>query len=123
MIRMIAITISNSMREKPRRFLECDIAILIVYDAGGGRSVQMGVYGMPAQNSYSMPSRSILFVTVAISLSSRAFAQQQLVQSYPLNVYSPYLDGQWEGIRYASDGNIYFASSSQSAHHGAAFFK
>ncbi len=45
------------------------------------------------------------------------------VQSYALNGYVRYLDGQWEGIRYASDGNVYFASSSQSAHHGAAFFR
>jgi hypothetical protein len=27
------------------------------------------------------------------------------------------------GIRLASDGNVYFASSTHSAHHGAAFFK
>ena len=47
----------------------------------------------------------------------------QVVQSYALNSYARYLDGQWEGIRYASDGNVYFASSSQSAHHGAAFFR
>ena len=44
-------------------------------------------------------------------------------QTYPLNPYVRYLDGQWEGIKYASDGNVYFASSSQSAHHGASFFK
>ena len=50
-------------------------------------------------------------------------AQQQLVQSYALNGYKRVLDGQWEGIRYASDGNVYFGSSTHSAHHGAAFFK
>ena len=44
-------------------------------------------------------------------------------QSFALNPYVRYLDGQWEGIRYASDGNVYFASSSQSAYHGAAFFR
>jgi len=65
----------------------------------------------------------MLFATVAISLCGGAFAQQQSVKSFPSNVYSLSLDGQGEGIRYASDGNIYFASSSQSAHHGAAFFK
>jgi hypothetical protein len=47
----------------------------------------------------------------------------QQVQSYALNPYVSVLDGQWLGIKYASDGNVYFASSSRSAHHGAAFFK
>ena len=50
-------------------------------------------------------------------------AQEQPVQSVPLNVYKRVLDGQWQGIRYASDGNVYFGSSTHSAHHGAAFFK
>jgi hypothetical protein len=45
------------------------------------------------------------------------------MQSFPLNTYKRELDGQWEGIRLASDGNVYFASSSHSAHHGASFFK
>ena len=48
---------------------------------------------------------------------------QQLMQSFALNDYKRELDGQWQGIRLASDGNVYFASSSHSAHHGAAFFK
>src|SRR6185312_7183386 len=60
---------------------------------------------------------------VALALAGVVSAQNQTVQSYPLNSYSRYLDGQWEGIKYASDGNVYFASSSQSAHHGASFFK
>jgi len=47
----------------------------------------------------------------------------QLVQTFPLDDYKRELDGQWEGIRLASDGNVYFASSSHSAHHGASFFK
>jgi hypothetical protein len=34
-----------------------------------------------------------------------------------------HLDGQWQGIRYASDGNVYFGSSTHSAHHGSAFFR
>ena len=50
-------------------------------------------------------------------------AQTQPVQSYALNPYVSVLDGQWLGIKYASDGNVYFASSTRSAHHGAAFFK
>src|SRR4029077_11582940 len=45
------------------------------------------------------------------------------VQQLALNDYKRELDGQWEGIRLASDGNVYFASSSHSAHQGASFFK
>jgi hypothetical protein len=52
-----------------------------------------------------------------------ASATRQLMQTFPLNSYKRELDGQWEGIRLASDGNVYFASSSHSAHHGASFFK
>jgi len=47
----------------------------------------------------------------------------QPVQTFGLNRYKRELDGQWQGIRLASDGNVYFASSSHSAHHGASFFK
>jgi hypothetical protein len=47
----------------------------------------------------------------------------QLVKSFALNNYKKVLDGQWQGIRYASDGNVYFGSSTHSAHHGASFFK
>jgi hypothetical protein len=47
----------------------------------------------------------------------------QLVKSFGLNSYKRVLDGQWQGIRYASDGNVYFGSSTHSAHHGASFFK
>jgi len=49
--------------------------------------------------------------------------QEQKVRSFPLNKYKRELDGQWQGIRLASDGNVYFASSTHSAHHGASFFK
>ncbi len=45
------------------------------------------------------------------------------MRSVALNAYKRELDGQWQGIRLASDGNVYFASSSHSAHHGASFFK
>ena len=47
----------------------------------------------------------------------------QPVRTFALNGYKRELDGQWQGIRLASDGNVYFASSSHSAHHGASFFK
>ncbi len=50
-------------------------------------------------------------------------SSDQLMQSFALNKYKRELDGQWQGIRLASDGNVYFASSSHSAHHGASFFK
>jgi len=45
------------------------------------------------------------------------------VQSFSLNDYQRNLDGQWQGIRQASDGQVYFGSSTVSAHHGASFFK
>jgi hypothetical protein len=47
----------------------------------------------------------------------------QPVRTFSLNKYKRELDGQWQGIRLASDGNVYFASSTHSAHHGAAFFE
>jgi len=52
-----------------------------------------------------------------------AATPNQLMKSFALNDYKRELDGQWQGIRLASDGNVYFASSSHSAHHGASFFK
>ncbi|MBZ5676447.1 MAG: hypothetical protein LAP61_19595 [Acidobacteriia bacterium] len=69
--------------------------------------------------------RHVPLAIVAISLAAlgSVSAQNQTVQSYPLSGQVRYLDGQWEGIKYASDGNVYFGSSSQSAHHGASFFK
>ena len=67
------------------------------------------------------------YVSTAVFLAARSYcpaaAQTQLVRSYALNKYVPILDGQWQGIRYASDGNVYFGSSTHSAHHGPAFFK
>jgi hypothetical protein len=50
-------------------------------------------------------------------------ADRQLVRTFALNRYKRELEGQWQGIRLASDGNVYFASSSHSAHHGASFFE
>ena len=47
----------------------------------------------------------------------------QPVRTISLNTFKRELDGQWQGIRLASDGNVYFASSTHSAHHGASFFK
>lgn len=56
-------------------------------------------------------------------IESKAQTAEQLVQSFALNDYKRVLDGQWQGIRYASDGNVYFGSSTHSPQHGAAFFK
>lgn len=44
-------------------------------------------------------------------------------RSINLNELVPFLDGQWQGSKRAADGNIYFASSSHSGNHGAAFFR
>ncbi len=49
-----------------------------------------------------------------------------LMQTYNLNNFipnNPVYDGQWQGVKYASDGNLYFGSSSHDARHGAGFFK
>ena len=59
----------------------------------------------------------------AVPAAPAAAATQASMRSFPLNTYKRQLDGQWEGIRLASDGNVYFASSSHSAHHGGSFFK
>jgi hypothetical protein len=45
------------------------------------------------------------------------------VRSFPLNPYVQVLDGQWEGIKVASDGCCYFGSSTHDNRHGAAFFR
>lgn len=45
------------------------------------------------------------------------------VETYSLNAISRDYDSQWEGILKASDGNVYFASSTHSYRHGAGVFK
>jgi hypothetical protein len=65
--------------------------------------------------------RLILLVLTLVGM--RASAQVQTVQSWPLNTYARTYDGQWQGVKYASDGNVYFGSSTHDAHHGAGFFK
>ena len=54
---------------------------------------------------------------------SKSAQKEQRVRTFALNAYKRELDGQWQGIRLASDGNVYFASASHSAHHGASFFQ
>ncbi|MBC8646528.1 MAG: hypothetical protein H7X85_05155, partial [Thermoanaerobaculia bacterium] len=68
-------------------------------------------------------NRSALAAAAVFLLLSTASPAEQRVQSFALNGYKRVLDGQWQGIRYASDGNVYFGSSTHSAHHGASFFK
>jgi hypothetical protein len=63
------------------------------------------------------------FPVLLFLLADSSPAQLRSVKTFALNHYLEYLDGQWEGIRYASDGNVYFGSSTHSAHHGAAFFQ
>ena len=45
------------------------------------------------------------------------------VQSFKLNDYQAKLDGQWQGNKIASDGNVYFFGSTHSGDAGAWFFK
>lgn len=76
---------------------------------------------MVTGNSLSRGLRiaAALAVIALIAKSSLAIT----VESHNLNLYRRHLDGQWQGIRYASDGNCYFGSSDHAAHEGAAFFK
>lgn len=67
--------------------------------------------------------RLIQSLGIACLLAGLAAAQTQAVRTFPLNGYKRQLDGQWQGIRYASDGKVYFASSTHSGRHGASFFK
>lgn len=46
-----------------------------------------------------------------------------LVQSIALNKINKFFDGQWQGIKVASDGACYFGSSTHSPKHGSSFFK
>ncbi len=96
------------------------------------RSVSQSAIGMvlligaavvmvPACVSHSTPTAAAGATTPTDQRS--ATATHQLMKSFALNSYKRELDGQWQGIRLASDGNVYFASSSHSAHHGASFFK
>ena len=48
---------------------------------------------------------------------------EQKVWTYSMNQICKEWDGQWQGIKVASDGNCYFASSTHSKSHGAGFHK
>lgn len=45
------------------------------------------------------------------------------VETHPLNPWSPFYDGNWQGITVASDGRCYFASSTHAPDRGAGFFR
>ncbi len=45
------------------------------------------------------------------------------LNDWPGNPDLKCLEGQWLGITYASDGNVYFADSTHSAHHGGTFWR
>src|SRR5437764_8771263 len=67
--------------------------------------------------------RHLMAAFAAGAFCAPLIGQTQAVQSYALNNYKRTLEGQWEGMRYASDGNVYFGSSTNSPHDGASFFK
>jgi len=79
-------------------------------------SPQMGANGGP-------PPASVPAAAASSAPAPSPASERQPVRTFPLNTYKRELEGQWQGIRLASDGNVYFASSTHSAHHGAAFFK
>jgi len=73
------------------------------------------------------PFACLLAFTLASALvaaDSAAFRTDKLVvATHPLNAHVRELDGQWQGNIFASDGNVYFFSSTHAAQHGAAFFR
>jgi len=77
----------------------------------------------PARFSFRWAIWLALHIGAALILAPSAAMARQSMQTFALNDYKRELDGQWQGIRLASDGNVYFASASHSAHHGASFFK
>ena len=79
----------------------------------------------------AISSNQSALLTAALNGSSKTFTlaatastiSTQPADTHALNPLVSALDQQWLGSKYASDGNVYFASSTVSAHHGAAFFK
>ncbi len=86
-------------------------------------ALSIGVATVLAAGCADNPTPAAATGPAAGSDRSPASTDRQLMQSFALNNYKRELDGQWQGIRLASDGNVYFASSTHSAHHGASFFK
>ena len=48
---------------------------------------------------------------------------EKKIWTYSMNQICKEWDGQWQGIKVASDGNCYFGSSTHSKSHGAGFHK
>jgi hypothetical protein len=71
----------------------------------------------PRRSGTSRPSREAGATTQPTSLPGKPL----VTRSWNLCDIKPELDGQWQGIRAASDGNCYFASSSHSNRQGAIF--
>lgn len=88
-----------------------------------GMAFQIGVAVIGVSACTSTPAPTAVPVPAVRTDPLVAATTVASMQSFPLNTYKRELDGQWQGIRLASDGNVYFASSSHSAHHGASFFK
>ncbi len=86
-------------------------------------ALHIGVALVLAPACMSNPTPTAASVPTVRTDPKDASTAVALMQTFPLNNYKRELDGQWQGIRLASDGNVYFASSSHSAHHGGSFFK
>jgi hypothetical protein len=69
--------------------------------------------------------RAAIFMVVAFLAGSAVGADQgpklKFIAHHVLNEMLPKVDGQWQGITLASDGNVYFGVGSHSARVGAAF--
>ena len=68
-----------------------------------------------------------LFVTAGVILlslvscghtTSEPEGKKQKIWTYSMNKICKEWDGQWQGIKIASDGNCYFGSSTHSKSHG-----
>lgn len=88
-----------------------------------GIALRLGLALVLAAGCTDNPTPAAATVPAGKTDPGPASAARQSMQTFPLNTYKRELDGQWQGIRLASDGNVYFASSTHSAHHGASFFK
>lgn len=66
----------------------------------------------------------LLFAGSLLVTGISAVAQKKIVATtYSTNAVSRDYDSQWQGIRIATDGNVYFANSTHSYRHGAGVFQ
>ena len=68
---------------------------------------------------------SLVFIQFFLLAVCQTSKSQKIgtVETYSINAFNRDYDSQWEGILKASDGNVYFASSTHSYRHGAGVFK